>query len=187
MNSKTKKQAPKLNKKPIIIVAIAVVLLAAIILGATLILNYIFVDTPYDSIHLPDHIAIHKYLGVELSASEVESKLNEAKDGVLDLFTKKPAIEKGDKIEKGWNVTVSIIAKKGDKNSENIDAASYLGYEIADIGRHQAADNQDFFDKLQKHIIDNCTKFDHSLNSTYDNMLPSFSYTYPDALDWLNG
>lgn len=175
-----KKKTPRLNKKPIIIGLIAFVLALAITLTLIFTLNWYFVDTPYDWVDFDEHIEIPNYLGVGLSEKEVQEKLDEAKDGVLDLFTKKNPIEKGAAIEQGWNVTVSIVAKKGDKNSENISDASYTSYEFADIGNHETTEDEDFFAKLEEYILEKCKKFDHSANSTYDNLLPAFYYTYPE-------
>lgn len=174
-----KKNAPKLNAKPIIITAVAALLIVAIALTLIFTLNWYFVDTPYDWVDFDEHIEVPKYMGVELSEKKIQEKLDEAKDGVLDLFTKKNPIEKGTSIEKGWNVTVSIIAKKGDKNSENISDASYTSYEFADIGNHETTENKEFFEKLEEHILEKCKKFDHSANATYDNLIPAFYYTYP--------
>ena len=67
MNTNAKKKVPTLNKKPIIIAAVALLLLTAITLGLIFTLNWYFVDTPYDWVDFDEHIEVPKYMGVELS------------------------------------------------------------------------------------------------------------------------
>ena len=170
---KTKSYTKKINPKPIIIAAVAIVLAVAIGLGTFFTLDYIFVDTPYDSVHMPKHIRVAKYIGAELSASEVQAELDKTKDGVLDLFTKKNKVAKGP-IEEGMNVTVSITAKL---DGATVKDASYTSYEIADIGNHETSEDKDFFAALEQHVL---TKgaFDFD-NADFLNAAPNFTYTYP--------
>lgn len=174
-NVKTKK--PKITKKAVIITVISAVLAIAIGIGSFLIVDYILVDTPYDSVYMPDHISVAKYIGATISRSEVQEEFDESKDALIDNFTKKIKLEKGN-IEQGLNVTVSITAKTtAEIDEDSAKKISYTSYEIADIGNHEPAKDEAFFEALEKHILDNVDKFDFE-DSFFENKT-IFKYTYP--------
>ncbi len=169
---------PWITKKSIIITVISVVLAIAIGIGSFLLVDYILVDTPYDMVHMPDHIYVGKYMGATISRAEVEKELAESKDALIDNFTKKIQIKKGP-IEQGMNVTVGITAKLvTETGTETVSDISYTSYEIADIGNHEPVKDKDFFKALEKHVLENGS-FDFE-NSEYISAAPVFKYTYPD-------
>jgi trigger factor len=173
-NTKKATKKPTINKKPIIISVIAALLAVIIGIGTFLTLDYIYVDTPYDGISMPKHIQVAKYLGAEISRSKVDEKVAESLDALLDEFTNKIKVEKGT-IEEGMNVTVSITARL---ENAVVNEVSYTSYEIADIGKHQAAKDEEFFKALEEHIMKTVTKFD--FEGDYINAAPAFTYKYPD-------
>ena len=172
----SKKAAPRINKKAILISVIAVILLAAIVVSTVFIVDYVNVDTPYDGVKFDDYVTVGNYIGVELSEAKVQEKMNEAIDGILDKFTEKKQVKTG-KIEPGMNVTVAIYAYIDGKQ---IDDVSKKSYEIADIGNHQATEDQDFYNKLQEHVLAKNTMIDFTEGSLWDGRLPDFYYTYPE-------
>ncbi len=178
MNTKaTKKNATKstvFTKKNIILACVAVLLLVAIGLGLFFTLDYIFVDTPYDGIRMPNHIRVAKYIGVEMKNSDIELDVKKSVDALIEKFSEKPEIKKGE-LTKGQNVTVSITAKLDGKE---VTEASFKSYEIADIGNHEPDEkNKAFIKALEEHILETVTRFD--FEGDYINAAPKFTYTYP--------
>ena len=178
-NNQKAAKKPKISKKTLITIVVAVALLVAIGLGTFLTLDYLFVDTPYDMVHIPNHIRVAKYLGADISRSEIDNKVAESIDSLIDNFTKKNKITKGGKLEEGTNVTVAITAYlKTENGNEYVKDVSYVSYEVADIGNHEPEKDKEFFKALEKHLLDKVTKFD--FESNYYNAAPNFTYTYPD-------
>ena len=170
-------QKIKANKGLIIKCAVAVVLLAAIVTGTILGLDYYYVDTPYDGIRLPEYVRVAKYFGAELSAKEVQEALDEEIEAILDQYTTKTTVKNGT-IEKGQNVTVTLECYdytngvKGDK----IDDISVTDYEITDVGEHEDEDGNKYFPELQDKLIG--VAFDFN-NEDFSNMV-TLKHTYPD-------
>lgn len=173
MNGKDKK--PKINKKALIISIISAALAIIIGISAFLVIDYINVDTPYDSlIKLPNYIEVSTYKKRELSASEVQTEFDDSKAALIAQFTKKEAVTGDITITEKMNVTVKIEAYIG---SEKKTKASYDSYEIADIGNHEAAKDTGFFEALEAHILGKRYVSD---SNGYDNKVPNLVYTYPD-------
>ncbi len=169
---KTEKK-PKVSEKTVIIIAVSILLLAAIGLGTFFTLDYVFVDTPYDSVYMPDHIQVAKYMGATISYSAVEEKYLDSKDALLDEFTKKVSVNSGE-LTQGMNVTVGIDAKL---NGQTVTAVSYNSYEMADIGNHEASKDKELFEAIEKEILEKIKSFDFS-KEHYDYSV-IVSYTYP--------
>ena len=174
-NQKKKKKAPKISQKTVIMIIVAAFLLLAIGISSVFIIDYALIDTPYDGVNMSKHIKLPKYIGADLSKAKIDEEMAELRDGILDLFTKKDPVKTGT-IQDGMNVNVVITAKL---DGEIVKDVSYDAYEIADFGKHENKENQDFFDKLQAHIKATVTKIDFE-NPYFVNGAPAFTYKYAD-------
>ena len=165
-----------LTKKNVIIIAVAVVLLIAIALGTFFAIDYALVNTPYDSVDLPEHIGIPTYMGATLSKASIEKEYQNAKTSLLESFTVKTSKTQG-VITAGQNVTVTVkaYAYDNDVRGAEISKVSLTGYEITDIGNHKDGDDL-FFPELQNIIIG--TSFNYS-SDYINNMAPNLVFTYP--------
>lgn len=173
--SVTKEKKPKINKKALIISIISGVLAIIIGISAFLVIDYIHVDTPYDSlIKLPKYIEVSTYKKRELSKSEVQSEFDDSKAALIAKFTEKNAVTGDILIAEKMNVTVKIEAYFEGEKKKN---ASYDSYEIADIGNHEAAKDKEFFEALEAHILGKRYVSD---SNGYNNKVPDLIYTYPD-------
>ena len=180
IKQKVKKQ-PSVKMKKVLLACVAVLILVGIGFGTFFVIDYILVDTPYDSVSLPKHIQVAKYMGAELSESQINSEYDNAKTELLKALASKEAITSG-KIEEGQNVTIMIAAYDytGGMVGQQISSISVSEKEITSVKKYDLNDlpegEEIFFPEIQNRLIGVDFNF---TSEYYNNMAPDLIYTYP--------
>lgn len=175
----TSKKKLKVNKKLVLKISVAALLLVAIGVGTFLALDWYYVDTPYDGISMPKHIKIPTYFGRELSEAKVNEALEEQKQAMLDAYTTEEEVSKG-VITAKQNVTIMMSAydfTNNVKGASTISDVSFNNYTITDIGEHKDSNGNKFFPELQDILIGTEYDLNSGSNTTAKRTLV---YTYPE-------
>lgn len=169
-------------KKRVLMCCVAVILLIGIGFGVFFTVDYILVDTPYDSVRLPEHIQVAKYIGAELSQSKVQSEYDKAKNELINSLSYIELINSG-KIAEGHNVVISLVAYDytGDVKGDKLSKLSFSDKEIKSIKKYDLnnlpENSELFFPELQNQIIGTSFNFN---TEYYENKVPALIYTYPN-------
>lgn len=179
--AKTEKKLTAKAKKRILISCVAALLLVGIGFGVFFTVDYILVDTPYDSVRLPEHVQLPKYIGAELSQSKVQAEYDKAKNELLLSLAETKPISVG-KVEEGQNVVITLEAfdYTDDVKGARLTSLSFSKKEIASIKKYDLnnlPENEEIFSpELQNQIIGVSFNFNTEF---YNNMAPDLIYTYP--------
>lgn len=168
----------KVNKKLVLKISVAALLLVAIGVGTFLALDWYYVDTPYDGISMPKHIKIPTYFGRELSAAKVNEALEAEKQALIDQYTTTEEVSKG-VITANQNVTITMSAydyTNNVKGTATISDVSFNSYTITNIGEHKDSKGNKFFPELQDKLIGTEYDLNSGSNTTAKRTL---IYTYP--------
>ena len=171
------------KKKLALILCLSILLPIALGIAAFFVVDYALVDTPYDSIRLPKHIEVAKYMGAALSESKVMEEYEKSKSELLaQHFTTKEKINSG-KVAEGQNVTVTVVAYDYTDNmlGSKIESVSFENKEIVGVKKYDLEnlpkDEEILFPELQNKLIG----VDFNFGSQYmNNMAPDLIYTYPE-------